>query len=124
MLRNGSEPDLVCLGIGVNGHIAFNDPPADFSDPALVQVVTLDHASRVQQVDDGCFNALDEVPTQAVTLTNLTNAYALNATMLRAVELVAESVMEPPLWRSGCAPGCDEANGRFLARFRDRVRKL
>jgi glucosamine-6-phosphate deaminase len=61
--------DLVCLGIGVNGHIAFNDPPADFDDPALVKVVTLDQASRVQQVDDGCFAALDEVPTQAVTLT-------------------------------------------------------
>jgi glucosamine-6-phosphate deaminase len=61
--------DLVCLGIGVNGHIAFNDPPADFDDPALVKVVTLDRASRVQQVDDGCFAALDEVPTQAVTLT-------------------------------------------------------
>jgi glucosamine-6-phosphate deaminase len=61
--------DLVCLGIGVNGHIAFNDPPADFNDPALVKVVTLDQASRTQQVDDGCFAALDEVPTQAVTLT-------------------------------------------------------
>ena len=61
--------DIVCLGIGVNGHIAFNDPPADFNDPALVKVVTLDLASRVQQVDDGCFAALDEVPTQAVTLT-------------------------------------------------------
>jgi glucosamine-6-phosphate deaminase len=61
--------DLVCLGIGVNGHIAFNDPPADFNDPALVKVVTLDQTSRVQQVDDGCFAALKEVPTQAVTLT-------------------------------------------------------
>jgi glucosamine-6-phosphate deaminase len=61
--------DLVCLGIGVNGHIAFNDPPADFNDPALVKVVTLDRTSRMQQVDDGCFGALDEVPTRAVTLT-------------------------------------------------------
>jgi len=61
--------DLVCLGIGVNGHLAFNDPPADFADPALVKVVRLDRASRVQQVDDGCFAALDQVPTQAVTLT-------------------------------------------------------
>lgn len=61
--------DLVCLGIGDNGHLAFNDPPADLHDPALVKVVTLDQTSRVQQVDDGCFAALDEVPTQAVTLT-------------------------------------------------------
>jgi glucosamine-6-phosphate deaminase len=61
--------DLVCLGIGDNGHLAFNDPPADLHDPALVKVVTLDQASRVQQVDDGCFAALHEVPTRAVTLT-------------------------------------------------------
>jgi glucosamine-6-phosphate deaminase len=61
--------DIVCLGIGVNGHLAFNDPPADFADPALAKVVTLDEASRVQQVDDGCFDTLAEVPTQAVTLT-------------------------------------------------------
>jgi glucosamine-6-phosphate deaminase len=61
--------DIVCLGIGVNGHLAFNDPPADFADPALVKVVTLDEVSRVQQVDDGCFGALTEVPAQAVTLT-------------------------------------------------------
>jgi len=61
--------DIVCLGIGVNGHIAFNDPPADFADPALVKVVTLDEASRSQQVDDGCFATIAEVPTRAVTLT-------------------------------------------------------
>jgi glucosamine-6-phosphate deaminase len=61
--------DIVCLGIGVNGHIAFNDPPADFADPVLVKVVTLDEASRSQQVDDGCFATLAEVPTRAVTLT-------------------------------------------------------
>src|ERR1700760_4714662 len=61
--------DIVCLGIGVNGHLAFNDPPADFADPALVKVVTLDQASRSQQVDDGCFATLTEVPTRAVTLT-------------------------------------------------------
>jgi glucosamine-6-phosphate deaminase len=61
--------DLVCLGIGVNGHLAFNDPPADFADTALVKMVTLEEASRTQQVDDGCFTTIDEVPAQAVTLT-------------------------------------------------------
>jgi glucosamine-6-phosphate deaminase len=61
--------DFVCLGIGVNGHLAFNDPPADFADTALVKVVTLDEASRSQQVDDGCFATIAEVPAQAVTLT-------------------------------------------------------
>jgi len=61
--------DIVCLGIGVNGHLAFNDPPADFADPALVKVVTLDEVSRLQQVEDGCFATLAEVPAQAITLT-------------------------------------------------------
>lgn len=61
--------DITCLGIGVNGHLAFNDPPADLHDPALVKVVDLDETSRRQQVDDGCFATLDEVPRRAVTLT-------------------------------------------------------
>jgi glucosamine-6-phosphate deaminase len=62
--------DLVCLGIGENGHLAFNDPPiADFEDPADVKLVELDLACRQQQVHDGCFLSLAEVPTQALTLT-------------------------------------------------------
>lgn len=62
--------DLVCLGIGENGHLAFNDPPvADFADPALVKLVALDDACRRQQVHDGCFPALDAVPMHALTLT-------------------------------------------------------
>jgi glucosamine-6-phosphate deaminase len=62
--------DLVCLGIGDNGHIAFNDPPvADFHDPSHVKVVELDPECRRQQVDDGCFDTLDEVPHRAITLT-------------------------------------------------------
>ncbi|MET9020452.1 glucosamine-6-phosphate deaminase [Actinopolymorpha sp. NPDC004070] len=66
-----AEPiDLVCLGIGVNGHIAFNDPPvADFADPAAVKVVELDDTCRQQQVDDGCFPTFDDVPPRALTLT-------------------------------------------------------
>lgn len=61
--------DIVCCGIGVNGHLAFNDPPADFDDPLTVKVVTLDAQCRQQQVDDCCFARLDEVPTQAMTMT-------------------------------------------------------
>lgn len=66
-----AEPiDLVCLGIGVNGHIAFNDPPvADFADPEAVKVVELDDTCRQQQVDDGCFHTFDDVPPRALTLT-------------------------------------------------------
>ena len=63
-------PDVVCTGIGENGHLAFNDPPvADFLDPVLIKVVRLDHACRVQQVNDGCFPELKDVPTHAYTLT-------------------------------------------------------
>ncbi len=62
--------DLCALGIGENGHLAFNDPPfADFDDPVWVKVVTLAEASRRQQVGEGHFGSLDEVPTQAITLT-------------------------------------------------------
>ena len=62
--------DVVCLGIGENGHIAFNDPhEADFDDPALVKRVSLDEKCRMQQVHDGCFAAIDDVPTHALTLT-------------------------------------------------------
>jgi glucosamine-6-phosphate deaminase len=61
--------DVVCLGVGENGHLAFNDPPADLDDPRLVREVGLDETCRRQQVNDGCFAALDEVPTRALTLT-------------------------------------------------------
>ena len=62
--------DIVCLGIGVNGHLAFNDPPfADFNDSELVKVVTLDNICRQQQVDDECFETVFDVPGQAVTVT-------------------------------------------------------
>lgn len=62
--------DVVCMGIGENGHIAFNDPPvADFNDPEKVKVVALDQVCRQQQVNDGCFKSIDDVPTHAVTLT-------------------------------------------------------
>ena len=65
------EPtDIVCAGIGENGHLAFNDPPvADFLDPVLVKVVRLDAACRRQQLNDGCFDVLEDVPTHAYTLT-------------------------------------------------------
>ena len=63
-------PHIVCLGIGENGHLAFNDPPvADFNDPKLVKQVELDVACRQQQVNDGCFQSINEVPTHALTLT-------------------------------------------------------
>jgi glucosamine-6-phosphate deaminase len=66
-----AEPtDIVCAGIGENGHLAFNDPPvADALDPVLVKVVRLDAACRTQQLNDGCFDRIEDVPTHAYTLT-------------------------------------------------------
>ncbi len=63
--------DIVCMGIGENGHIAFNDPHvAEFNDPHSVKIVDLDQACRQQQVNDGCFaHARRQVPTHALTLT-------------------------------------------------------
>lgn len=66
----GTAPfDLTLCGLGVNGHLAFNDPPADFHDPEPTRVVELAHASRKQQVDEGLFPRVEEVPTHAVTVT-------------------------------------------------------
>ena len=62
--------DLCCLGIGENGHLAFNDPPvADFEDPVDVKVVELDDACRRQQVGEGHFSSFDAVPSTAITVT-------------------------------------------------------
>lgn len=62
--------DIILMGIGENGHIAFNDPHvADFNDPLDVKIVSLDPVCREQQVNDGCFARLDQVPTHAITLT-------------------------------------------------------
>lgn len=62
--------DAVCLGIGVNGHLAFNDPPvADLADPLDVKIVELDDVCRQQQVDDGAFARVEDMPRSAITLT-------------------------------------------------------
>lgn len=67
---NEANPQLCLLGIGENGHLAFNDPgEADFNDPLPIKVVTLDDACRRQQVSEGWFAVPEEVPRQALTLT-------------------------------------------------------
>jgi glucosamine-6-phosphate deaminase len=65
-----ANPQLCLLGIGENGHLAFNEPDqADFNDPVDVKVVTLDAACRKQQLAEGWFDSLEEVPAQAISLT-------------------------------------------------------
>jgi glucosamine-6-phosphate deaminase len=76
-----ANPQLCLLGIGENGHLAFNDPPvADFNDPLDVKVVKLDEACRIQQTAEGWFKTANDVPERAVTLTI--------PTMLRVPKLI------------------------------------
>jgi glucosamine-6-phosphate deaminase len=69
-LLRAHPADLCCLGIGENGHLAFNDPPyAQFDDPVWAKVIKLAPASRRQQVGEGHFASLADVPTLAITVT-------------------------------------------------------
>lgn len=69
-LLKKNPADIVCIGIGENGHIAFNDPHvAFFDDPLIVKIVELEDRCKNQQVNDGCFSKIEEVPTHALTLT-------------------------------------------------------
>lgn len=62
------EIDVGVIGIGENGHIAFNDPPADFTTGEAYKVVTLDRRCREQQVGEGWFRTIDDVPAEAITM--------------------------------------------------------
>jgi glucosamine-6-phosphate deaminase len=69
-LLRAAPIDLVCMGIGENGHIAFNEPyQADFDDPSWVRIITLDEKSRKQQVGEGHFPDIESVPETAISLT-------------------------------------------------------
>jgi glucosamine-6-phosphate deaminase len=69
-LLRSRPPDFAAIGIGENGHLALIDPPeCDFNDPTPVRVVELDESSRRQQVNDGAFATVDEVPRRAISLT-------------------------------------------------------
>jgi glucosamine-6-phosphate deaminase len=68
-LLRAEPPTVVVMGIGENGHLAFNDPPADFGTEELIHLVQLDEDCRMQQVGEGHFASLDETPTEALSLT-------------------------------------------------------
>jgi glucosamine-6-phosphate deaminase len=69
-LLAADPPDFAVLGIGENGHLAFIDPPfCNFEDPQTVKVVELDEICRAQQVNDGAFETIDDVPHHALSLT-------------------------------------------------------
>jgi glucosamine-6-phosphate deaminase len=96
---NAAPIDIVCCGIGSNGHLAFNDPPADFNDPLLVKIVDLDARCRQQQVDDQCFATLNDVPNRALTVTvpGLLAGHAIFCTVPGALkkEAVYRALSEP-----------------------------
>ena len=120
--------DIVCLGIGENGHIAFNDPGvADFNDRALVKKAELDEVCRQQQVNDGCFASIDEVPKYALTLTvpaltrgkymfcvvpAATKANAVKATVDGPVtDMCPASILRT---HGGAALYCDKDSGAYI----------
>ena len=124
-------PDIVFLGIGENAHIAFNDPGvADFEDPELIKQVPLDEVCRMQQVHDGCFPTIAEVPTHAYTLTipALMRAEKLICTVPRRTK--ADAVLATATGSIGAEiPAtamrlhrdavmyCDEDSGRRLSEY-------
>ena len=97
---NLANPKLCLLGVGENGHLAFNDPAvADFSDPQAIKVVALDDACRRQQIAEGWFESFDAVPEQALTLTipTLFRVPKLIASVpgLRKAQVVRRTLEEP-----------------------------
>jgi len=99
-LLREKEIDIVCMGIGENGHIAFNDPPvADFNDTKFVKLVELEAICKQQQVNDGAFNSVDEVPKFAATLTvpALMSAKYLSVVVpgIRKAKAVNDTINEP-----------------------------
>jgi glucosamine-6-phosphate deaminase len=95
-----AKPQLCLAGIGENGHLAFNDPPeADFNDPLDVKIVQLDSVTRQQQVAEGWFKRLEDVPKSAITLTvpALLRAHKLIASVpgSRKAEIIRRVVEEP-----------------------------
>ncbi len=100
LLLRAYPADLCCMGIGENGHLAFNDPPhVNFHDPSWVKVVELAQASRRQQVNEGHFASLDATPTHAITLTIPALLAAKNIITIvpeaRKAEAVRYALLEP-----------------------------
>ena len=104
--------DLCCLGIGENGHLAFNDPAvADFADPEAIKLVKLDTQCRQQQVGEGHFPTLDAVPAYAVTLTIPALCH-----VGRMIAVVPESRKAEAVQRSLEGPISPACPGSFLRR--------
>ncbi|MHB1317816.1 MAG: glucosamine-6-phosphate deaminase [Anaerolineae bacterium] len=121
--------DVACIGIGENGHLAFNDPPADLITEVPYLVVSLDEACRRQQLGEGWFATLDEVPTQAISMSirQILKSRAIVCTVpdarkARAVSLALEGPVTPMVpasalqTHSNCDIYLDTDAARALAR--------
>ncbi|GAA4512385.1 sugar isomerase domain-containing protein [Actinoallomurus oryzae] len=119
------ERGVTLIGVSSREHAERTDPGHPARHPTKANLHDLVDIAIDTKVPIG-----DAVITMAgvaeplAAVSTFANAYALNALVLRTVQRLAESGVEPPVWRSGNAPGGDEANARFLDAFRSRVRKL
>jgi glucosamine-6-phosphate deaminase len=98
-LIRGRSIDVACIGIGENGHLAFNDPPADFETEEPYLVVSLDEACRRQQLGEGWFPSLDAVPERAISMSiqQIMKSVAIVCTVpdARKAEAVQKAVEGP-----------------------------
>jgi uncharacterized phosphosugar-binding protein len=119
------ERGVRLIGISSRAHAENTAPDHPARHPSRANLHDLVDVAIDCKVPIG--DAVMEVPGSAepvAAVSTFANAYVLNCLTLAAVEALAARGVEPPVWRSGNAPGGDEANGRFLARFRGRVRSL
>ena len=91
--------DVACIGFGEYGHLAFNDPPADFETEEPYLVVELDKRCRMQQVGEGWFQSLEQVPARAISMSvrQILKSRQLVATVpdLRKAEAVKNALEGP-----------------------------
>ncbi|MFB9839514.1 sugar isomerase domain-containing protein [Actinoallomurus acaciae] len=113
------------IGVSSREHAERTDPGHPARHPTKANLHDLVDIAIDTKVPIGdALITMDGVAEPLAAVSTFANAYALNALVLRTVQRLVESGVEPPVWRSGNAPGGDEANARFLDAFRSRVRKL
>jgi uncharacterized phosphosugar-binding protein len=113
------------IGVSSREHAEGTDPEHPARHPTKANLHDLvDIAIDTKVLIGDALITMDGVAQPLAAVSTFANAYALNALVLRTVQCLVESGVEPPVWRSGNAPGGDEANARFLESFRSRVPRL
>jgi uncharacterized phosphosugar-binding protein len=119
------ERGVTLIGVSSRGHAAGTGPDHPARHPTKANLHDLVDIAIDTKVPIGdALITMEGVAEPLAAVSTFANAYALNALVLRTVQRLVESGVEPPVWRSGNAPGGDEANARFLADFRTRVPRL